>query len=125
MIRDLVSQNAGQNCIGIERFIVHSSQHDELVNLLSERARKLRCGSVLSPSSEGYIAPVDCGAMISGARFPELERLVDAAVEEGATLEVGGRRWHHAYLEEGSYFGATILGNVHSSMEIAQTEGCP
>jgi acyl-CoA reductase-like NAD-dependent aldehyde dehydrogenase len=118
-----LSQNSGQNCIGIERFVVHSSQHDELVNVLGERARKLRCGSILSPSSDGYIAPVDCGAMINSLRFAELERLIDAAVEEGATLEVGGRRWRHAYLEDGSYFGPTILANVDSRMEIAQTEG--
>ena len=91
--------------------------------MLAERTRKLRCGSVLSPSSEGYIAPIDCGAMINSVRFGELERLIDAAVEEGATLEVGGRRWRHAYLEEGSYFGATVLGNVDVTMEIAQTEG--
>lgn len=116
------SQNVGQNCIGIERFIVHASQHDELVSLLGERARKLRCGSVLSPSAEGYIAPVDCGAMISHHRFPELERLVEAAVRDGANLATGGQRWRHAYLEEGSYFVPTVIGNVDNTMEIAQTE---
>jgi acyl-CoA reductase-like NAD-dependent aldehyde dehydrogenase len=119
---DGCSQNVGQNCIGIERFIVHSSQHDELVEILADKARKLRCGSVLSPSSEGYIAPVDCGAMISHHRFAELERLINAAVEDGAELVTGGSRWKHAYLEEGSYFMPTVVGNVNNDMEIAQTE---
>jgi len=90
--------------------------------MLSERTRKLRFGSVLSPSSEGYIAPIDCGAMISHHRFAELERLVNGAVDEGASLQVGGHRWRHAYLEDGAYFGGTVLGNVDNGMEIAQTE---
>ncbi|KZS93340.1 meiotic sister-chromatid recombination aldehyde dehydrogenase [Sistotremastrum niveocremeum HHB9708] len=117
-----VFQNAGQNCIGIERFIVHSSQHDELVRTLTERTKRLRFGSVMSPSAEGYIAPVDCGAMISRDRFSELERLINNAVEEGASLETGGSRWKHVYLEEGAYFSGTVLGNVENGMEIAQTE---
>lgn len=83
--------------------------------------RKLRLGSVLS-SIDGFIAPVDCGAMISSDRFAELERIIAAAVQEGAHLEVGGSRWKHAYLEEGSYFAPTIVGDVQQGMEIAQKE---
>jgi len=45
-----VFQGSGQNCIGIERLLVHSSQHDELVDLLAERAGRLRLGSVLAPA---------------------------------------------------------------------------
>ena len=63
-------QNAGQNCIGIERFIVHESQHDELVSLLAETSKKLRFGPALAQASSdgGYVAPIDCGSMISQNR---------------------------------------------------------
>lgn len=117
----LSSQNAGQNCIGIERLIVHSSQHDLLLALLADHVRKLRLGSVLH-SADGYISPVDCGAMISTDRFDELERIVADAVEAGAQLEVGGSRWTHSYLEGGAYFSPTVIGNVNQGMEIAQKE---
>ena len=117
----LSSQNCGQNCIGIERLVVHSSQHDELLQRLSELARRLRLGSVLF-STDGLIAPIDCGAMISRDRFRELERLIADAVHEGAQLEVGGNRWTHAYLDGGAYFTPTVIGNVHQGMEIAQNE---
>jgi len=58
-------QNAGQNCIGIERFIVHESQHDELVSLLAETSKKLRFGPALAQASSdgGYVAPIDCGSL--------------------------------------------------------------
>lgn len=63
-------QNSGQNCIGIERFIVHSSQHDELANMFREKTKKMRFGPALTEASpeENYVAPVDCGAMISRDR---------------------------------------------------------
>lgn len=122
MIGTLSSQNSGQNCIGIERFIVHSSQYDELLKLLTERTRKLRLGSVLAPSTDGFISTVDCGSMISHERFPELEQIIRDAVDEGAEVMTGGKRWRHAYLEAGAYFGGTVIGGVQQSMEIAQQE---
>ncbi|KAF8464975.1 Aldehyde/histidinol dehydrogenase [Gautieria morchelliformis] len=103
------------NCIGIERFIVHESQYEHLVRTLTARTQKLRLG-------EGYIAPVDCGAMISHERFDELERIIRDAEAEGAELCCGGTRWKHAYLEEGAYFGGTVVGGVEPQMEIAQRE---
>lgn len=115
------SQNMGQNCIGIERLIVHSSQHDRLLDLLTERVEKLRQGSVLN-STEGFINAIDCGSMISNDRFSELERLVTEAGHEGALLRVGGSRWKHAYLEGGAYFSPTVIGDVRPEMEIAQRE---
>ena len=76
----------------------------------------------MSQSAEGFIQTIDCGGMISSTRFNELERILTDAVEEGASVTVGGTRWRHAYLEEGAYFGPTIVGDVEPNMEIAQTE---
>lgn len=118
----IYSQNAGQNCIGIERILVHSSQHDDLLSELSNRARNLRLGPPLQPSAEGYIAPIDVGAMISADRFDELERLVRNAERDGAQVSVGGKRWRHPYADEGAYFAGTVVGHVEAGMEIANTE---
>lgn len=117
----LASQNAGQNCIGIERIIVHSSQHDDLLAMIAERATNLRLGSALQ-ATDGFISPVDCGSMITRDRFSELERIVDEAVNDGATLHVGGTSFRHAY-QDGTYFSPTVLGDVHQGMEIANKEG--
>jgi len=86
------------------------------------RIKKMRLGSVLSSSQEGFVSVVDGGSMISDARFGELERLVKAAERDGAEIVTGGQRWQHPYLEEGSYFEPTLIGHVNENMEIAQTE---
>jgi len=117
------SQNAGQNCIGIERFLVHNSQHDELVRLFTDRVQRLRVGPCLADAGgDGVVAPVDCGAMISKDRFEELERLLYDAAQEGAEVVFGGHGWRHPYVEEGMYFAPTVVAGVASTMELAQTE---
>ncbi|EIN13899.1 Aldedh-domain-containing protein [Punctularia strigosozonata HHB-11173 SS5] len=116
-----VFQNAGQNCIGIERLIVHSSQHDELYEMLVERVEKLRAGSVLARTQEGYISTVDTGSMINGDRFAELERMIADAENNGARV-VGGKAYSHPYHRDGSYFAPTVIGDVDPNSEIAHTE---
>jgi acyl-CoA reductase-like NAD-dependent aldehyde dehydrogenase len=119
----LPSQNAGQNCIGIERFLVHTSQHDELVSLFTDRAQRLRFGpSLADAGGDGVVATVDCGAMISKDRFAELERLLHDAAQEGAEVAYGGHGWRHPYVEEGMYFTPTVVGGVTSTMELSRTE---
>lgn len=96
-----VFQAAGQNCIGIERFLVPQDLHDEFMDIMSARIRKLRLGSVLT-SQEGFVSVVDAGSMVSDGRFAELERLVKAAEHDGAEIAAGGERYNHPYLEHGA-----------------------
>ncbi|KIJ63316.1 hypothetical protein HYDPIDRAFT_41160 [Hydnomerulius pinastri MD-312] len=117
-----IFQNAGQNCIGIERLIVHSEQYDALYEILTERVAKLRVGSVLAPSREGYINTVDCGCMISNDRFDLLEELIFEAHEAGGQMEIGGKKYLHPSSAGNAYFTATVLGDVDPKARIAQTE---
>ncbi|KAF8130467.1 meiotic sister-chromatid recombination aldehyde dehydrogenase [Mycena galopus ATCC 62051] len=116
-----IFQNAGQNCIGIERLIVHESQHDELYDMLQKRVERLRLGSVLSPSDSGFVATVDCGAMISGERFESLSTVIQDANDAGADVH-GGLPYKHVYQDKGYYFQPTIVGPVMPEMRIAQEE---
>lgn len=52
-------QNCGQNCIGLERLIVHQGIYDKLVKEMKGRIEKLSQG----PPLEGEF---DCGAMTMG-----------------------------------------------------------
>lgn len=64
----------------------------------------------------------DVGAMINGSRLPQLERLVDDAVKQGARLLVGGKQFHHPEKPQGHYFEPTLLADVTMDMEIAKQE---
>ena len=60
--------------------------------------------------------------MVSGERFPGLEHAIHEAVDMGAVLSVGGEPWRHPYLEQGSYFKPTVLGEVNPECALAQSE---
>lgn len=113
-------QSAGQNCIGIERIIALPRIHDMLVQRLKENINKMRLGSVTLTT--GAHADIDMGSMISFNSFDRLEKLIRTAVAAGATLHTGGTRYTHPSHTHGSYFAPTLLSNVTTTMEIAQTE---
>jgi acyl-CoA reductase-like NAD-dependent aldehyde dehydrogenase len=112
-------QAAGQNCIGIERIIATPAVYDNLVQRLAPRVRALRVGSGLHSAPE---SPIDVGAMISEASFDHLEKMISAAVASGAKLLAGGERLNHPVYRSGHYFQPTLLVDVTSKMEIANTE---
>ena len=114
------SQNAGQNCIGIERLLVHRDQHDEVYQLILGRAGDLRLGGALSADDVG--TGVDVGSMISRDRFQRLQDLIEDAVNRGARVDLGGGPRNHPYLTNGAYFEPTVIGDVQQDMDIAQHE---
>ena len=112
-----VFQSAGQNCIGVERVIACPTVYDKLVAIVEPRIRALRIGSALDDPED-----VDVGAMISGASFSRLEETIAEAVEQGARLVVGGRRYLHPNYPKGHYFSPTLLVDVTSNMRVAREE---
>ncbi|KAF9553817.1 ALDH-like protein [Agrocybe pediades] len=116
-----VYQNMGQNCIGIERLLVHNDQYDDLYKIFCERVDKMRVGSVMSVAQANYVHTVEGGAMISGDRFQGLERLIQDAHEVNAYVK-NGKEYEHPYHENGYYFSPTVVGPVDAEMEIAQQE---
>jgi acyl-CoA reductase-like NAD-dependent aldehyde dehydrogenase len=104
-------QASGQNCIGIERIVATPEIYDDLVPQLAERVKALRLGP-----------EADVGAMISDASFDRLEELVKDAVDRGARLLAGGRRYSHPDFPAGHYFSPTLLVDVTPDMAVAQEE---
>ena len=112
----------GQNCIGIERLIVHADQYDDLYTIFQERVSKLRVGSVMSPQQAGFMSIVDGGAMINNNRFSGIENLIKEAVDGNAYLVGGSEFKNHPYHPHGYFFQPTVVGPVDKSMGIAQQE---
>lgn len=75
---------SGQKCSACSRAIVVDAVHDELVELLAERAAALRLGDPSDP--EMFVGPV-----INEASVARFEEAAAAAREEGAVSAGGGR----------------------------------
>ncbi|EGD79685.1 aldehyde dehydrogenase [Salpingoeca rosetta] len=108
-------QNCGQNCIGLERMIVHKDVYDKFVDALAAKVGALRQGAPLA-------GDVDCGAMTMGRPAAEkLEKMVEEAVRSGARLLAGGHVNTIAGCS-GGFFQPTLLVDVTPDMHIAQEE---
>jgi acyl-CoA reductase-like NAD-dependent aldehyde dehydrogenase len=110
-------QSAGQNCVGIERIIALPNVYPKLIEMLRPRIRSLRQGDAATSEES-----VDIGAAISPAGFDELERLIEDAVNRGARLLAGGKRWTNPAAPKGHYFAPTLLVDVTRDMPVAQQE---
>ena len=103
--------NAGQVCCAGTRLLVERSLHDRFVAELVRRAKSLRVGPGLDPSSQ-------MGPLSSPAQVETVKRYVAIGLEEGATLACGGKPMD----KTGCYFEPTIFTGVKNSMRIAQEE---
>lgn len=89
---------SGQSCIGVQRIIIHASIYDELRDRLVAKTRTLIAGD---PHNEDTFV----GPMIDVKEASRLDSWIKAAVADGATLLVGGKR-------EGAMLEATLLEGV-------------
>lgn len=83
-------QNAGQNCVGIERIYVYESIYDEFVKEAAEAVKNFRVGPSFNAAT-GDFAEVDVGAITTAPQLALIQELVDDAVKKGAILECGGK----------------------------------
>jgi lactaldehyde dehydrogenase/glycolaldehyde dehydrogenase len=107
--------NCGQVCTCNERTYVHSSVHDAFVARVVELAREVVVGDPLDDESR-------MGPKVSGDEWTKVKGFVDRAVEQGATLALGGGRPEGERFEQGHWFSPTVLTGVTNDMEIAQAE---
>jgi succinate-semialdehyde dehydrogenase/glutarate-semialdehyde dehydrogenase len=104
--------NAGQTCLSVERCYVHRSLYPVFAEACATKARKLRVGNGMDPST-------DIGPMIHEKQVRIVEAHVEDARQRGARLLAGGERVR----ELGStFFAPTVLSGVSHSMKIMQEE---
>jgi alpha-ketoglutaric semialdehyde dehydrogenase len=104
----------GQRCTACSRVIVEETIAEDLLQRLETRARALRLGSGLEPST-------DVGPLINGAAIDKVGGYVEIGRGEGE-LVTGGRRASGPGLEHGHFFEPTIFGSVRPMDRIAQEE---
>lgn len=102
--------NAGQACISVERVLAHEAIHDRLVERIVHHAQRLRLGG-----PEGIW---DVGPLIFPQQLETVERLVNDAIERGATVRCGGKRAERT----GDFFEPTVLTGCEPDMPVVQEE---
>ncbi len=105
----------GQRCTATSRLILQQKIHDRFVDMLAERARKLRVGNGLDES-------VEMGPCINEAQLGVVESYVEIGKKEGAKLVTGGCRCAGPEHARGSFYCPTIFTGVKPGMRIEQEE---
>ena len=104
----------GECCNAGSRLFVESKVHDQFLEKLIERAKKLRPGDPLDPKSR-------LGAIVSEQQMNQILRYIETGKKEGAQLVTGGTR---ASVDgaQGFFIEPTIFDGVKNDMIIAQEE---
>ncbi len=99
---------AGQNCLHVQRVLVHEQVYDYFRDRFVAAAEAYRVGDKLDETT-------DMGPLINEAAAQRVEQLVDEAVAAGARLLTGGER-------RGTFFAPTILEDVPDDCTLAHQE---
>ena len=106
--------NSGQSCDAPTRMLVPADRHDEALAIAKAAAEKVKTGDPRAKDT-------DLGPVVSKAQFDKIQRLIEAGIEEGATLVTGGPG-RPENLNRGYYVRPTVFANVTNDMTIAREE---
>jgi aldehyde dehydrogenase (NAD+) len=106
---------SGQRCTAASRVIVHERVYDEFLARFTARARALRVGNGLEPSTQ-------MGPSISRGQLDTVKRYVTIGQQEGARLACGGHALTADSYRGGYFHEPTIFADVTPAMRIAQEE---
>lgn len=99
---------AGQNCLHVQRLLIHRALYEDLRDRLVEAALSLRVGDKLNEST-------DMGPLINEPAAERVTRLVEHASSAGAKVLTGGRR-------EGTFVSPTLIERVPDTEPLAREE---
>ncbi|WP_144095318.1 aldehyde dehydrogenase family protein [Croceicoccus sediminis] len=99
---------SGQSCIGVQRIIIHEDIYDRFRQMLVEKTKTLVAGD--PKDRDTFIGP-----MISEKEAKRLDDWIQAAVDGGGKLLVGGKR-------DGAMLEATLLEDVPEGCDAVREE---
>ena len=105
--------NSGQSCNAPTRMLVPNKRMDEAMAVAKEAISTVTVGD---PNGNSLLGPV-----VSEVQFNKIQKLIQAGIDEGATLVAGGVGRPDG-LDKGYYVKPTVFGNVTNDMTIAQEE---
>ena len=106
--------NTGQSCNAPSRMLVPRHRMDEAAAIAADIANTLKVGS---PRDEG----TEMGPVVSDVQWEKIQGLIQAGIDEGATLAAGGTGRPDG-LDKGYYVKPTVFADVSNQMTIAREE---
>ncbi len=107
--------NAGQACLAVKRLYVFDAVADELIEKIASRAKKLKLGPGLDPSSQ-------MGTMHTASGREAIESQLQDALDHGARLLAGGGRPKGPAFEKGYFFEPTVITDVPEDARVWKEE---
>ncbi|HWR34795.1 MAG TPA: aldehyde dehydrogenase family protein [Clostridia bacterium] len=105
----------GQRCTATSRIIVQKGVYSKFVQMLVERAKKLKIGNGLDES-------VDMGPAVNKAQMESDLKYIEIGKNEGAKMLCGGNRLDKGEYAHGWFLEPTVFSDVQPKMRIAQEE---
>ena len=106
--------NSGQSCNAPTRMLVPRALHDRAVEIAREVAGRVVPGDPMHETTT-------MGPVISQRQWDKIQRLIQAGIDEGATLVAGGLGKPPG-LDTGYYVRPTVFAGVNNDMTIAREE---
>ncbi len=103
----------GQSCVAGSRLLVHSSVHDQLMDILVAKAQRIKIGDPQDLETE-------MGPLATLRQLTHVQDVVDRSVASGSKLLTGGKI--PAGFESGYYYEPTILDCANSAVACVQEE---
>ena len=101
-------RNSGQRCTAVKRILVHASILEEFTKRFVEKAKEYTVGDPAKPETK-------VGTVIDEPAAIYLEMVVRKAVEQGATVLLGGKR-------TGAIMEPTVIANVPRTCQMVVQE---
>lgn len=99
---------AGQNCIHVQRILVHGELYETTRSRLVEAINQVHCGPKMSENSQ-------MGPLIDATALDRVSRMVNQAVEAGARILTGG-------VTDGPRYLPTLIEKVPHQTALAREE---
>jgi len=106
-------RSTGQSCSLGSRLFVQRTVYDVVVDMLVQRAGRIRVGMPLDPTTH-------IGPQTSAVQLDKTNRYIQLGKDEGYRLLLGGKR--PAGFERGYFVEPTIFGEVDNRSRLAQEE---
>jgi len=107
-------QNTGQSCNAPSRMLVPAAKMDTAIRVAKEAAATVVVGD---PKAEG----TTMGPVVSELQFNKIQALIQAGIDEGATLVTGGVGRPEG-IDKGYFVQPTVFANTHNEMTIVREE---